>query len=516
MHIHHLGKQSIARYLFPLLAVAVMLCLFASCAFFSDLIGQRPTSIPIGDYSYAIDYLDKQIERHMRNFDLPSVLIAVIDDQNVVWHKAFGFADVENNIPATLDSVYKIGSITKVFAGIEIMRLYEDGLLDLDAPLTAYLPDFTIKSNPVYSNPGYSDSITIRSILAHRSGLPRNGALQGWHWEVIPDVLKNQTESVADLYQAFPVGYRYKYSNLGYNILGRVIEVLRAVAPPASNAPGALPYYIEEFLLDPIGMTDTGLGSRALLYGETDAQDTAVGYYAENGQNFRHNQYDIIQLASGNMQSTIKDLELFVQFILRGGSTPEGQIIGEDTLAMMFEEQHSGPRDPQTNGLTWFTDTVQLSERMVFHSGTNQGFISLISMIPEKKVGVVLLSNSDRFEEINNQLAVEVLELMLETKFGTAPLQKPDPAIVSLDESALKTYEGKYIVNGDIIEISLRIGGLRALFGGATINLNPISSTQFTLSHWLTDVEDMTMEFFVDDPDDEDIMILSLGGSYHD
>lgn len=515
MRTHHPVKFDLKRKYLPFLIAVAVLWLFNACAFFSDLIGQRPTSIPIGDYSYTIEYIEKQIERHMRRFDLPSVLIAMIDDQNVVWHKAFGFADVENNVPATLDSVYKIGSITKVFAGIEIMRLYEDGLLDLDAPLTMYLPDFTIKSNPVYSDPGYLNSITTRSILAHRSGLPRNSAFLGWYWEVIPDVLKNQTESVADLYQAFPVGYRYKYSNIGYNILGRLIEVLREVEPPASNAPGALPYYMKESFLDPIGMTDTGFGSRALLYGETDVQDVAVGYYTESGQNVRNNQFDFIGLASGNMQSTIKDLELFVQFILRGGSTPEGQIIGEDTLALMFEEQYTRPRDPQTNGLTWFTDSVQLSERMVFHSGTNQGFISLISMVPEKKIGVVLLSNSDRFEEIYNQLSVEVLELMLETKYGTAPLQKTDPAIVSVDESVLKTYEGNYIVNGEIIEVSLRIGGLKAMYGGATVNLNPISPTQFSLSHWLTDVGDMTMEFFVDDSEDDDIMIVTLGGSFY-
>jgi len=287
-----------------LVVVAAAAGFINACTLLHDFAGGRPASIPLGDYSYAIDDVENQILRHMRKLDLPSVLVAMIDDQSVVWHKAIGFADLEKNLPATLDTVYKIGSITKVFAGIEIMRLYEEGLLDLDVPITAYLPSFRINS----AEPS-ADPITIRSMLAHRSGLPRNSSFLDWHWEVIPNTLQRQAESVADLHQAFPPGYRYKYSNIAYNVLGRTIEVIRGIEPPAPTASAALPYYMENALLIPIGMVNTGLGSRALLYGETRGGNaagpaSAVGYYHHGGKNVAYDQYDIIELASGNMHST--------------------------------------------------------------------------------------------------------------------------------------------------------------------------------------------------------------------
>jgi CubicO group peptidase (beta-lactamase class C family) len=106
----------------------------------------------------------------MDKYDLPSVVVAMIDDQNIVYKQAYGLANLETKKPATLDTVYKLGSITKSFTGIEIMRMCEEGLIDLDARITDFIPDFSINSRFSFSEP-----ITIRSILAHRSGLPRNG-----------------------------------------------------------------------------------------------------------------------------------------------------------------------------------------------------------------------------------------------------------------------------------------------------------------------------------------------------
>jgi CubicO group peptidase (beta-lactamase class C family) len=107
---------------------------------------RRPAVIPLGDYSYSIEYVDYQINKLMNKYDLPSVCVALIDDQSVVYEHAYGLANVEKNTPATLDTVYKMGSITKLFTGLEVMQLYEEGLIDLDAPITDYLPDFSINS----------------------------------------------------------------------------------------------------------------------------------------------------------------------------------------------------------------------------------------------------------------------------------------------------------------------------------------------------------------------------------
>jgi len=216
----------------------------------------KPDVIPLGDYSYTIEYVDYRVNRLMNKYDLPSVVVALIDDQDVIYKQAYGLANLETKTPATLDTVYKLGSITKLFTGIEIMRMYEEGMVGLDTPVTEYLPYFSITSRFSSSEP-----VTIRSILAHRSGLPRNGTLLSWYWEARPDVLMTVTDSLADAHQVFPVGYRYKYSNIGYDILGRIIEVIRGIEPPAPEAVSGWPYYMNDELLIPMGMKDTAFGS---------------------------------------------------------------------------------------------------------------------------------------------------------------------------------------------------------------------------------------------------------------
>ena len=470
---------------------------------------RKPAEIPLGDYSYAIEYTDYRIDKLMQEYDLPSVCVALIDDQSVVYKQAYGLANVEQSTPATLDTVYKLGSITKLFTGIEIMRLFEEGLVDLDAPITDYLPDFSINSRFSSSEP-----ITIRSILTHRSGLPRNSTLLEWYWESRPDVLETLTASLSETYQAFPVRYRYKYSNIGYNVLGRIIEVMRGVEPPSQNSAGGWPYYMKNVILNPIGMNNTAFGSDSLLYGTDSRLNTAMGYYWEDGKNKPHDQYDIIDLASGNMQSTMQDMIEFVKYILGIGDANENPIISRDTLWSMFEEQYTEPRDPKTTGLTWFTDRKQLGELVVLHSGTNQGFISMIALMPEKKLGFIIFSNSSRFEDVQNQLTFDILGLMLETKYGIPPVHAEPPEEVDVSRDTLERYAGKYILNGEIIEVIVSGDQAKLIYQGQKINMVPISQSRFRLSHWLADVESIELEFFVDSPDDEDIMIVNMGDCF--
>jgi CubicO group peptidase (beta-lactamase class C family) len=470
---------------------------------------KKPAEIPLGDYSYVIEYTNYRIDKLMQKYGLPSVCVALIDDQSVAYEQAYGLANIEKNTPATLDTVYKLGSITKLFTGIEVMQLYEEGLVDLDAPIADYLPDFSINSRFSSLEP-----ISIRSILAHRSGLPRNSTLLEWYWESRPDVLETLTTSLADTYQAFPVGYRYKYSNVGYDVLGRIIEVMRGIEPPSQNSAGGWPYYMKDAILNPIGMNNTAFGSDPLLYGTDSRLNIAMGYYWEDGKNKPHNQYDIIDLASGNMQSTMHDMICFAQYLLGTGDTNEHPIISKDTLWSMFEEQYTKPRDPETNGLTWFTDHKQLGELVVFHSGTNQGFVSMVALMPERGLGFIVFSNSARFEDVQNQLAIDVLALMLETKYGIPPVHAELPEKVDVSRDTLERYAGKYVLNGEIIEIIVSGDQTKAIYQGQKIGMVPISQSRFRLSHWLADVGGIELEFFVDSPDDEDIMIVNMGDCF--
>src|SRR5947207_9721701 len=121
---------------------------------------------PSKKYQAAVQLLERFIQRQVSEKRLPALSIALVDDQEIVWAKGFGFANPQAKIPATADTVYRVGSVSKLFTDVAVMQLVEQGRLDLDVPVTRYLPDF----QPV--NP-FHKPITLRQLMTHRSGLVR-------------------------------------------------------------------------------------------------------------------------------------------------------------------------------------------------------------------------------------------------------------------------------------------------------------------------------------------------------
>ena len=106
----------------------------------------KPAEIPTGDYSYTLEYAEYRITQVMEQKHLPSFAVVLIDDQEIIWQETFGMANLEKNQFAEPDTVYRLWSVAKAFTAIETLRLVEDGLVDLDTPITEYLPDFALKS----------------------------------------------------------------------------------------------------------------------------------------------------------------------------------------------------------------------------------------------------------------------------------------------------------------------------------------------------------------------------------
>ncbi|MGZ8796827.1 MAG: serine hydrolase domain-containing protein, partial [Thermoanaerobaculia bacterium] len=117
-------------------------------------------------YAAVEQVLEKFIEHEMADKDLPALSIALVDDQQVVWARGFGFARPKTKVPATGETVYRAGSISQLFSDIAIMQLVEQGKLDLDVPVTRYLPDFQ-PDNP------FDKPVTLRQLMSHRAGLVR-------------------------------------------------------------------------------------------------------------------------------------------------------------------------------------------------------------------------------------------------------------------------------------------------------------------------------------------------------
>jgi CubicO group peptidase (beta-lactamase class C family) len=466
---------------------------------------RKPATIPPGDYSDTIEFAAHRIPQVMKQKHLPSVAVAFIDDQDTIWQETFGMANLEKNQPAEADTIYRLWSVAKAFTALETMRLVQDGLVDLDAPITEYIPGFTLQSRFPDSTP-----ITIRSILTHRSGLPHNGC----QWvEFNPNVLADLVTSLGDCYQTSPVGYGYKYSNIGFDLLGYLVEEMRGK-----------PYHehLRDELLRPIGMDNS-----AFMRMHLPAQaDVAPGYEFYEGEYYPNVQGDITSVPSGNLYATIEDMGKFVKFIFRDGEANGVQLIDSTILKTMYIEQASNVQDPRSMGLGWKTVRVLGSELLVWHDGgPYEGTGALVAFLPERKLGVVLIANGITFEGgISVPLAVEFLELMLETKYGlVAPPEKPQ-AGVEIGRDILADYVGKYVVFGEVLEVTLQGKQLKGRIQGFGFNLNPLSETAFQPQHWLADIglasllgapvdlRQLKIEFKPGNEISGDYLVVHLGG----
>src|SRR5215472_14626981 len=143
----------------PRLAAALVLILFAAAR------AQAQTDPP-KEYAAAVASLDRFIAHEVADKRLPALSVALVDDQKIVWARGYGFADAARKKPATADTVYRVGSVSKLFTDIAVMQLVEQGKLDLDEPVTKYLPDF----KPINK---FDKAITLRMLMSHRAGLVR-------------------------------------------------------------------------------------------------------------------------------------------------------------------------------------------------------------------------------------------------------------------------------------------------------------------------------------------------------
>jgi len=186
--------------------------------------------------------------------------IAVVDDNQIVWEKTFGFVDGKDSRPIDANTIFSIQSMSKSFTALAILMAVQDGLLDLDTPIKEYLPDFRIKS---LFNEHPEELITLRLLLSHRAGFTHE-APYGSNFDDRNDFNKH-VESISDTWLHYPVGYRMRYSNLGIDLAGYILQVK-----------SGMPFerYVKEKVLTPIGMDSSSLDMTVI----EDAVNRAIGH----------------------------------------------------------------------------------------------------------------------------------------------------------------------------------------------------------------------------------------------
>lgn len=414
-----------------------------------------------------LDFIEKEIRRTMRKQHLPAMAVTVVEGSEISYQEAFGMIDVDRQIPATTRSVFKLWSLAKAFTAIEIFREVEEGLVDLDAPLTDYLPGFSIRSR--FSGNAVP---TVKEVLAHRAGLPRHEGLMPAGIARDLNYLERFELGASNCDAAYAIGTRYKYSNLGYDLLGRVIEECRKEG---------FFRHMKLELLNDLGMQNADFYSGAL----DPTLQVALGYSHHKRKYLPLKQYDINNFPSGNLYATIEDLSAFLQALFRGEVYRH-----EQTLARQLIDRYSRADDPETMGLGWKLAPLANGDTLVWHDGgPSEGIGSLVAFLPDQQIGLAVIGNGSSFSGFYAlQLALKILDGITEESLDdqAAAVNKgsSEPA-ENLPAGRLEQVQGSYAAFGSMAEVSRKGKKLKISLGGFTLDLLPLKDGRFAVSHWM-------------------------------
>jgi CubicO group peptidase (beta-lactamase class C family) len=416
-------------------------------------------TIPQGDYSHTVQYLNWLIDREMSKNDITGLSIALVDNQKIIWQKGFGYADLENQTPATPETIYRAGSIAKVFTAAAAMQLAEQGKLDIDQPLTAALPEFSIRSR--FENPA---PITPRNIMFHHSGLPSN-YLRGLYVRE-PARFDSVVDAIRDEYLAFPPNYVFSYSNLGMALLGAAIQEV---------SQQSFDDYMAQHLFKPLGMAHSSFEQKPI----TKAYD-------------RHQEIEVFSLRdmpAANLLSNVVDLGQFLKMQFADGRSGEQRILTPASLREMVRIQNKGfpLAFGQYVGLGWMMSGIDIpgGGPVASHGGSLPDSHSLMAMLPEHKLGVAVLTNSSTSHIAVSLISTEALRLMLAAKTG---ISRPAETLATVAErppspEELRQFDGYFDSMVGLAKITTASGQIDVDAAGHQFRLVPHEDGLLTIKY---------------------------------
>ena len=312
--------------------------------------------------------------------NLPAITAAVVKDQEIIWKGAYGLANIEEKVQAKPETICSICSISKLFTSVAIMKLVEDGKLRLDDKLEDVLPNYDLKQQ-------FEDSwpVTIRSLLTHSSGLPREANFPYWTGPDFPfpeeDSINNNLKNQETLY---PSSKYFQYSNLGLTLLGEVVAEVSGMSYDD---------YVNENILKPLKLNDTRTELPEDLYGK----QLAIGYAPEsrtgNREKVQFFQAKGIKPAAG-YSSNVEDLAKFAMWQFRLLDTTRTEILKSSTLRYMQNVHWTDPDFERTWGLGFAVSKGSDGSKWVGHGGSCPGYRTSIQLNPKTKTAFVVMINA--------------------------------------------------------------------------------------------------------------------------
>lgn len=347
------------------------------------------------DYSDAYNVINQWLEAQVAYQHLPGVSAAVVRDQEVIWSKGFGMANTDQKVKTQTSTIYSICSISKLFTSVAIMQLYDQGKLRLDDPVESVLPNFNIKQQFKDSGP-----ITVRSLLTHSSGLPRESDFPYWTGPDFPFPTQQQMDKrLGEQETLYPASTYFQYSNLGMSLLGEIVE--KVSGKPYNQ-------YVEENILKPLKLANT----HPYLPKEQWGNKMAVGYGAikRDATRDKVNLFDAQGItAAAGYSSNVEDLAQFASWqfrLLEKGGT---ELLKSSTLKEMHRVQWVDP-DWKIHWGLGFVVSQSEGTTYVSHGGSCPGYRTTLQLDPKNKMAYTVMINAGG--ESPERLAREIRQIL--------------------------------------------------------------------------------------------------------
>lgn len=334
--------------------------------------------------------IDSMITGKMATDRIPGLSVAVVVNGRLVWSDGYGFADLENFVPATARTRYRTASVGKTMTATAVMQLAERGVVDLDAPVQEYCPVFPPKRWP----------LTPRQLLGHLSGIRHYGGPRDeeelysiTHYDRVVDALA----IFKDDSLLFEPGTQYLYSTYGYNVLGCVIE---------GAAGTTFLDYLRRNIFEPAGMHSTRDDDPFVII-----RDRASGYRVSADSTKLENARAVDmsnKMPAGGFLSTAEDLVRFAAAFMND------ELVTPWTRTTMLTPQHTRDGTTTGYGLGWalFPDELWYGEREAFHGGGTPGVSTMLYLLPERHFAVALMMNVEGVTD-RVGLAAQIAKLVL-------------------------------------------------------------------------------------------------------
>lgn len=359
-----------------------------------------PPRLSTGQQQEAIDHLVRFINHEMQQAHAQGLSIAIVSDQTIVWEQGFGWANKEMGRPANAQTLYRTGSISKLLTDLGALQLAASGRLNLDAPVRQVLTDFA----PVAPD-GRAYPITPRMLMTHHSGLPK---------DVLKGFMSRQPAPFSDVIQqlnalgADDMPMRsFSYSNAGISVLGAVI---------AKTSGQHFDSWMRDSVLQPLEMSES-----AFEASPSHSEKMAQGYI--KGQ--PATEPGLRDVPAGGLTSSVHEMSNFMRMVFADGRFKDRQILPTTSLKSMLSPQNAQiPLDAGFQvGLGWMLGSLSADVPrglgpVAHHAGATRLFNSQMYVLPEQKVGVIVMSNEQGAHALVDRVALRALNVQLQAKLG--------------------------------------------------------------------------------------------------